>query len=215
MSKKGYSQKGLFGNINHYDSKGKKMGESRPGMFGGYTNYDSNGKKVGHSSPGMFGGYNNYDNNGKKIGHISPGMFGGYNHYDNKGNNTRHSSPGLFESYNHYDSKKYNNTVLNSSGSFSGSNQNTTSGCYIATCVYGSYDCPEVWILRRFRDYKLSETIWGRVFIKSYYMVSPIAVKMFGNTKIFKLFWGKILDKIVAKLKLKGYEDKPYKDIEK
>ena len=25
-------------------------------------------------------------------------------------------------------------------------------GCYIATCVYGSYDCPQVWILRRYRD---------------------------------------------------------------
>lgn len=24
--------------------------------------------------------------------------------------------------------------------------------CYIATSVYGSYDCPEVWTLRRFRD---------------------------------------------------------------
>ena len=27
-------------------------------------------------------------------------------------------------------------------------------GCYVATCVYGSYDCPEVWVLRRFRDNK-------------------------------------------------------------
>ena len=25
--------------------------------------------------------------------------------------------------------------------------------CYVATAVYGSYDCPEVWTLRRFRDY--------------------------------------------------------------
>ncbi len=31
-------------------------------------------------------------------------------------------------------------------------------GCYIATCVYGSYDCPQVWTLRRFRDYTLDET---------------------------------------------------------
>lgn len=29
----------------------------------------------------------------------------------------------------------------------------TRKGCYVATCVYGSYDCPEVWTLRRFRDY--------------------------------------------------------------
>lgn len=43
--KKGYSSRGLFGNINHYDEHGKKIGESRPGLFGGYTNYDANGKK--------------------------------------------------------------------------------------------------------------------------------------------------------------------------
>lgn len=36
MSKKdGYSRPGLFGSINHYDSKGHKIGESRPGFFGG------------------------------------------------------------------------------------------------------------------------------------------------------------------------------------
>ena len=32
------------------------------------------------------------------------------------------------------------------------------SGCYIATAVYGSYDCPQVWTLRRYRDYTLAET---------------------------------------------------------
>ena len=25
-------------------------------------------------------------------------------------------------------------------------------GCYVATAVYGSYDCPQVWTLRRVRD---------------------------------------------------------------
>ena len=32
-------------------------------------------------------------------------------------------------------------------------------GCYVATCVYGSYDCPQVWTLRRFRDNTLAETM--------------------------------------------------------
>ena len=31
-------------------------------------------------------------------------------------------------------------------------------GCYVATAVYGSYDCPEVWTLRRYRDYTLAAT---------------------------------------------------------
>lgn len=47
--------------------------------------------------------------------------------------------------------------------------QSTSSGgCYIATCVYGSYDCPQVWTLRRFRDYTLDETWYGRLFIRCY-----------------------------------------------
>ena len=35
--KKKYSKKGLFGNINHYDEKGKKTGQSRPGLFDTYN----------------------------------------------------------------------------------------------------------------------------------------------------------------------------------
>ena len=29
----------------------------------------------------------------------------------------------------------------------------SSGGCYVATAVYGSYDCPQVWTLRRYRDY--------------------------------------------------------------
>jgi hypothetical protein len=90
------------------------------------------------------------------------------------------------------------------------SQQNTT--CYIATCVYGSYDCPEVWVLRRYRDYELTESIPGRLFVKIYYACSPIAVKMFGNQKWFKNMWRPVLDKMVRRLSEKGYSDKPYED---
>ena len=45
-------------------------------------------------------------------------------------------------------------------------------GCYIASCVYGSYNTKEVWTLRRYRDYKLSKNILGRLFIKIYYLIS-------------------------------------------
>lgn len=190
MSKKGYSQRGLFGNINHYDEHGKKTGESRPGMFGGYTNYDANGKKVGHSDPGLFGGYNHYDNKGKKTGHSDPGLFGGYKHYDEKNKSTGSSDPGLFGGYNHSDS----------------------AGCYVATCVYGSYDCPEVWTLRRYRDYTLAQSFIGRLFIKTYYAVSPTIVKWFGETKAFKAFWIKHLNRLVRHLQSKGYESSPYED---
>lgn len=87
------------------------------------------------------------------------------------------------------------------------------SGCYIATCVYGSYDCPEVWVLRRYRDYKLHNTWLGRWFIRCYYAISPKMVKKYGNKESFKAFFKKKLDKLVAKYKEKGFEDTPYNDL--
>lgn len=85
-------------------------------------------------------------------------------------------------------------------------------GCYVATCVYGSYDCPEVWTLRRYRDEKLDKTFFGRMFIRFYYAVSPLAVKIFGKTKWFNKFFKTRLDKMTAKLKTQGFSDQPYTD---
>ena len=88
------------------------------------------------------------------------------------------------------------------------------SGCYVATCVYGSYDCPQVWTLRRFRDGTLGATWYGRLFIRIYYAVSPTLVKWFGHTNWFKRLWKRKLDKMVAKLEAKGVENTPYEDKE-
>ena len=85
-------------------------------------------------------------------------------------------------------------------------------GCYVATCVYGSYDCPEVWTLRRYRDYTLAETWYGRAFIRAYYATSPTIVKLFGNTKWFKKMWKGKLDRMVANLQSKGVKNTPYND---
>ena len=75
---------------------------------------------------------------------------------------------------------------------------NQKEGCYIATCVYGSYDAPEVLVLRDFRDNELSKNIFGRLFIKVYYAISPILVRWFGKTKWFNVVWRKILDKFIS-----------------
>ena len=85
-------------------------------------------------------------------------------------------------------------------------------GCYVATCVYGSYDCPEVWTLRRFRDFTLLETWYGRLFVKLYYKISPTMVKLFGDYKWFKKIFRNPLNKMVRKLKESGVEDTPYQD---
>ena len=87
------------------------------------------------------------------------------------------------------------------------------SACYVATAVYGSYDCPQVWTLRRFRDYKLAKTWYGRAFIHTYYAISPTIVKWFGETNWFKSFWRGKLDRMVKKLQARGFEDTPYDDL--
>ncbi|MBQ2793325.1 MAG: leucine-rich repeat domain-containing protein [Clostridia bacterium] len=101
-----------------------------------------------------------------------------------------------------------------SSSSSSNHSQTATSsgGCYVATCVYGSYDCPQVWTLRRYRDDTLASTWYGRLFIRTYYAVSPTLVKWFGNTNWFKKLWKDKLDRMVAKLQINGVEDTPYED---
>lgn len=88
----------------------------------------------------------------------------------------------------------------------------TAGGCYVATAVYGSYDCPQVWTLRRFRDYTLAETWYGRAFIRTYYAISPTLVKWFGHTEWFKKMWKGKLDRMVANLNAEGVEDTPYED---
>lgn len=87
-----------------------------------------------------------------------------------------------------------------------------SSGCYVATAVYGSYDCPQVWTLRRYRDYTLAETWYGRAFIHTYYAISPTLVKWFGDTEWFKNMWKPKLDKMVKGLNAKGVADTPYQD---
>lgn len=88
-----------------------------------------------------------------------------------------------------------------------------SNACYIATAVYGSYDCSDVWVLRRFRDYKLAQSVLGRIFIKTYYAISPKLLKLFGNKTWFIAFWRKRLDSLILKLKREGYSDEPYQDL--
>jgi hypothetical protein len=72
-----------------------------------------------------------------------------------------------------------NMTILSSNAyAASEAERKASSGCYIATMVYGSYDSPEVMILRNYRDQKLKQHLFGRIFIKTYYFVSPPFVSL-------------------------------------
>ncbi len=190
MADKGYSKPGRNGSINHYDEHGNKTGTSRPGRNGSYNHYDSHGRKTGRSTVNRHGGYDHYDSHGRKTGSTNPSGHGRYRDTDRHGRTTGYSEPGRNDSYHHYDDN----------------------GCYIATCVYGSYDCPEVWTLRRFRDDSLAKTKAGRKFIYAYYAISPTIVKWFGDTGWFKAAGHKVLDNFVKKLNENGVQDTPYKD---
>lgn len=85
-------------------------------------------------------------------------------------------------------------------------------GCYVATCVYGYYDCPQVWVLRRYRDNTLANSYFGRAFIKIYYALSPTLVKCFGKYNWFVNACKLPLDKLVLKLQNKGFDSTPYND---
>ncbi|MCL2156676.1 MAG: hypothetical protein FWH54_01500 [Methanobrevibacter sp.] len=91
-------------------------------------------------------------------------------------------------------------------------NLNQKNGCYIATSIYDSYDCPEVWTLRRFRDQKLSKTILGKTFIKLYYSISPTIVEYFGKNKYFNNLFKLILDNFISYLHKNGIKSTYYVD---
>ena len=86
------------------------------------------------------------------------------------------------------------------------------SGCYVATSIYESYDCPPVWVLRRFRDESLAKTALGRTFISTYYLISPNLVAFLGSTTMFKSAVKPLLDTLVKFLTRRGYSDSPYLD---
>ncbi|WP_143187168.1 CFI-box-CTERM domain-containing protein [Microbacterium sp. AR7-10] len=83
-------------------------------------------------------------------------------------------------------------------------------GCYVATAIYGSYDAPEVLVLRRWRDDKLRASALGRQFIRFYYATSPKLVKTLGSQKWFVAPSRVGLDRLVARLERSGYSASPY-----
>jgi hypothetical protein len=76
------------------------------------------------------------------------------------------------------------------------SSSRSSGGCYIATMAYGSYDHPQVLILRRFRDQILSQSLTGRLFIKMYYFLSPKLVKLLSGHESINKAIRNTLDKI-------------------
>ena len=92
-----------------------------------------------------------------------------------------------------------NRSTLNSINSHL--NPSSSGGCYIATMAYGSYEHPQVLVLRQFRDNYLNQRRWGKKFIKYYYKHSPIWVEHLKNHKFINKIIRKCLDVFVQALK--------------
>jgi tetratricopeptide (TPR) repeat protein len=74
------------------------------------------------------------------------------------------------------------------------------SGCYIATAVYGSYEAPQVLVLRRYRDDILRTTGPGRAFIRLYYAIGPTLATLIGHNTWLNTLIRTRLDTLVHKL---------------
>ncbi len=215
MAKKSEARPGRNGTINYYDKHGRKIGRSEPNHSGGYNHYDSKGRKTGQSRRTLSGSYNHYDNHGKKTGRSDPNIGGGYTHRDSHGKRTGssefHPLSGSYTYSGSFRDQPASNDTHRHPLHYKLLHRDRQ-GCYVATCVYGSYDCPQVWTLRCFRDNTLARTRLGRCFIHTYYAISPTIVKWFGNTHWFQSLWRSVLNRIVAKLQHNGVKDTPYKD---
>lgn len=73
-------------------------------------------------------------------------------------------------------------------------------GCFIATSVYGSYDAPEVLVLRRFRDDTLAQTSYGSAFISCYYLVSPTLARWIASRGTLGRLAKRLLDGLVERV---------------
>ena len=69
--------------------------------------------------------------------------------------------------------------------------------------AYGDYDHPQVLHLRSFRDYNLRNSISGRIFIKLYYSVSPILVRMLKKSNTINYMIRCLLDFFINKYLIK------------
>lgn len=94
--------------------------------------------------------------------------------------------------------QKYGITPPGPNGTPSSSNPSDTEGCYIATAVYGSYEAPEVMVLRGFRDEVLRKHWWGKLFIKVYYCISPPMARKLKDMNKLNQIIRQMLDQIVV-----------------
>ena len=75
--------------------------------------------------------------------------------------------------------------------------------CFVATVAFGDSDCIELNALREFRDKKLAQNIFGKIFIKWYYANGERLANWIDTHPFLKRSVKSILGTFVRKLLLK------------
>lgn len=101
--KTGYSIKGFWGQIKHYNKDGVQIGYTVKWFWGVRRRYDMNGNLVSYSVKNFWGGRNTYDAHGNLISRSSKNIFGGYNTYDKHGKKIGHSYKNFWDGYTHFE----------------------------------------------------------------------------------------------------------------
>lgn len=102
-NRRGYSLRGFWGEIKHFNKYGVQIGYSVKSFWGGRKRYDMNGNLISYTVRNFWGGYNTYDANGNLIRRSYRNFWGGYNTYNRAGNKIMESYQSFWGGMNHFD----------------------------------------------------------------------------------------------------------------
>ena len=88
------------------------------------------------------------------------------------------------------------NAVANTFGTLSSKGM-----CFIATAAFESIEAPEVVFLREFRDKVLLNQATGRIFVRTYYKLSPPVAEVVSHSQMLRRSSRMVLRRLVRYLK--------------
>lgn len=109
-NRRGYSLRGFWGQIKHFNKDGVQIGYSVKSFWGGRKRYDMNGRLISYTVRNFWGGYNTYDANGVLIRKSYRNFWGGYNTYNRAGKKIMESYQSFWGGMNHFDVEDSNST---------------------------------------------------------------------------------------------------------
>lgn len=102
-NRRGYSLRGFWGEIKHFNKYGVQIGYSVKSFWGGRKRYDMNGNLISYTVRNFWGGYDTYDANGNLIRKSYRNFWGGYNTYNRAGKKIMESYQSFWGGMNHFD----------------------------------------------------------------------------------------------------------------